>query len=136
MTDGDLTVPLISLGAMCHKGWRTKRLNPAGARVVTREKPHIPNNDLRCGRGQGAWGPGGPQDDLRGRGRSRTVGQGGGADGPGWGESRAAWSQLHASPSPVQLSTAAIRHMGPWKGKDNHHNKGARAGLLVYHALS
>lgn len=29
-----------SLGAMCHKGWRSKRLNPAGMRIVCREKAH------------------------------------------------------------------------------------------------
>ena len=39
-SDGDLTVPLISLGAMCAKGWRSKRLNPASMRVVLREKNH------------------------------------------------------------------------------------------------
>ena len=30
-TDGDGTVPLISLGYMCVKGWKEKRFNPAGA---------------------------------------------------------------------------------------------------------
>ncbi|KAG1663891.1 hypothetical protein FOA52_014704 [Chlamydomonas sp. UWO 241] len=40
MTDGDLTVPLISTGAMCHGGWRSARLNPARCRIVTREKLH------------------------------------------------------------------------------------------------
>ena len=29
-----------SLGAMCHKGWRTSHLNPAGMRIVCREKAH------------------------------------------------------------------------------------------------
>lgn len=36
-TDGDGTVPLISLGLLCRKGWRGKKLNPAGLRVVSRE---------------------------------------------------------------------------------------------------
>ncbi|GAX78751.1 hypothetical protein CEUSTIGMA_g6188.t1 [Chlamydomonas eustigma] len=50
-TDGDLTVPLISLGAMCHKGWRSKRLNPGGLRVVCREKPHVSSSSVRGGPG-------------------------------------------------------------------------------------
>ncbi|KAJ3279917.1 hypothetical protein HK104_001068, partial [Borealophlyctis nickersoniae] len=37
MTDGDATVPLISLGYMCADGWRQKRYNPSMAPVVTRE---------------------------------------------------------------------------------------------------
>ena len=36
--EGDATVPLISLGLMCRKGWQSRRLNPSGMRVVTREK--------------------------------------------------------------------------------------------------
>lgn len=36
MQEGDLTVPLLSLGAMCRGGWRTQRLNPANIPVVTR----------------------------------------------------------------------------------------------------
>lgn len=39
-SDGDLTVPLISLGAMCVKGWRGSKLNPSGIRIVVREKNH------------------------------------------------------------------------------------------------
>lgn len=31
--DGDGTVPLISLGAMCEGGWRTKKLNPHGVKA-------------------------------------------------------------------------------------------------------
>lgn len=38
--DGDATVPLISLGALCRKHWRHKKLNPGGMRVVSREFPH------------------------------------------------------------------------------------------------
>lgn len=34
--DGDITVPIISLGLMPQAGWRSKRLNPAGIRVVGR----------------------------------------------------------------------------------------------------
>lgn len=39
MTDGDGSVPLISLGYICVDAWRRKTsgLNPAGAKVVTRE---------------------------------------------------------------------------------------------------
>lgn len=41
MSDGDATVPLISLGGMCRGGWRPGgRLNPAGVRTVTREYHH------------------------------------------------------------------------------------------------
>lgn len=40
MTDGDASVPLLSLGYMCVEGWKTKKLNPSGSPVVTREYPH------------------------------------------------------------------------------------------------
>jgi phospholipid:diacylglycerol acyltransferase len=40
-TDGDGTVPLVSLGLLCRKGWKTKRLNPAGIKVVSREYKHV-----------------------------------------------------------------------------------------------
>ena len=36
-TDGDGTVPLISLGYMCSAGWKGKRLNPGGSTIITRE---------------------------------------------------------------------------------------------------
>ena len=39
-TDGDGTVPLESLGYMCTHAWKSKRLNPAGLRVLTKEYPH------------------------------------------------------------------------------------------------
>ncbi|THH18526.1 hypothetical protein EW146_g2475 [Bondarzewia mesenterica] len=42
MGEGDGTVPLLSLGAMCVEGWKRKRWNPAGIRVVTVELPHHP----------------------------------------------------------------------------------------------
>lgn len=41
--EGDGTVPLLSSGYMCAKGWRMKRYNPAGARVVLYEMPHEPS---------------------------------------------------------------------------------------------
>merc|ERR1711974_74543 len=39
-TDGDGTVPLLSLGYMCAHGWHQKRWNPHGVKVVTREYTH------------------------------------------------------------------------------------------------
>mmetsp|Transcript_6811 Transcript_6811/g.14261 ORF Transcript_6811/g.14261 Transcript_6811/m.14261 type:complete len:544 (-) Transcript_6811:1000-2631(-) len=51
-TDGDGTVPLISLGYMCAKGWKTKKLNPSGVKVTTREYQHKPATlSLRGGPG-------------------------------------------------------------------------------------
>ncbi|KAI9791480.1 MAG: hypothetical protein M1816_003824 [Peltula sp. TS41687] len=41
--EGDGTVPLLSSGYMCAKGWKMKRYNPAGARVVVYEMPHEPS---------------------------------------------------------------------------------------------
>ena len=38
--DGDGTVPLVSLGLMCRKGWKSKKLNPAGIQIVTHELKH------------------------------------------------------------------------------------------------
>jgi len=40
--EGDGTVSLISLGGMCVEGWKRKRWNPAGVKVVTYELPHQP----------------------------------------------------------------------------------------------
>ncbi|KAI8846671.1 Lecithin:cholesterol acyltransferase-domain-containing protein [Chytridium lagenaria] len=40
LSDGDISVPLISLGYMCANGWRRKRYNPSGIRIITREHPH------------------------------------------------------------------------------------------------
>jgi hypothetical protein len=48
--DGDGTVPLISLGALCAGGWRTRRLNPSGMEVMVREYPHNPGSTLRDAR--------------------------------------------------------------------------------------
>jgi hypothetical protein len=43
LDDGDGTVPLLSLGYMCARGWRGNRaLNPAGARTTVREFFHAP----------------------------------------------------------------------------------------------
>ncbi|KAI0941777.1 hypothetical protein AcW1_003574 [Taiwanofungus camphoratus] len=42
MGEGDGTVNLLSLGAMCVEGWKRKRWNPAGMRVTTVELPHNP----------------------------------------------------------------------------------------------
>ncbi len=36
MSDGDLTIPLLSMGGMCQGGWRGKRLNPARMKIVTK----------------------------------------------------------------------------------------------------
>lgn len=50
MGEGDGTVSLISLGAMCTHGWKLKRYNPAGVKVVTQEILHQPDElDLRGG---------------------------------------------------------------------------------------
>ena len=49
-SDGDGTVPIISTGLMCYKGWRTKRLNPSNIPIVSREYVHQPTSafkDLR-----------------------------------------------------------------------------------------
>eukprot|EP00727_Mastigamoeba_balamuthi_P014135 m51a1_g9344 putative phospholipid:diacylglycerol acyltransferase (608) ;mRNA; f:74168-76142 len=50
-TDGDGTVPLMSLGYMCTRGWRRPELNPAGAKTFTREYKHdpTPGLDIRGG---------------------------------------------------------------------------------------
>ncbi|KAG2454537.1 hypothetical protein HYH02_000382 [Chlamydomonas schloesseri] len=52
LSDGDGTVPLLSLGLMCRGGWREKgRLNPGGMRVVTREYKHKAVSMLQDARG-------------------------------------------------------------------------------------
>lgn len=38
--DGDGTVPLVSLGLMCRKGWKDTKLNPGGIEIVTHELKH------------------------------------------------------------------------------------------------
>ncbi|CAB4430161.1 unnamed protein product [Rhizophagus irregularis] len=49
--EGDGTVPLLSLGYMCVKGWKNPLYNPAGIKVITREFQHQvgPPLDLRGG---------------------------------------------------------------------------------------
>ncbi|KAI5452560.1 phospholipid:diacylglycerol acyltransferase [Naganishia albida] len=48
--EGDGTVPLLSLGAMCVRGWKDPKWNPAGIKVVTKEFKHEPEAlDLRGG---------------------------------------------------------------------------------------
>lgn len=52
-TDGDATVPLLSLSYMCSHGWRNfSHLNPAQMKIVTREYKHQPSTkvtDIRGG---------------------------------------------------------------------------------------
>lgn len=49
-SDGDGTVSVLSLGAMCVDGWQRKSYNPAGIRVVTHEIEHRPQGfDIRGG---------------------------------------------------------------------------------------
>ena len=43
MGEGDGTVPLMSNGYMCTKGWKIKRFNPAGVQVKVYEMPHEPD---------------------------------------------------------------------------------------------
>ncbi|KAI9787579.1 MAG: hypothetical protein M1839_000110 [Geoglossum umbratile] len=40
--EGDGTVPLLSAGYMCAKGWKLKRFNPGGSKVKIFEMPHEP----------------------------------------------------------------------------------------------
>lgn len=42
MGEGDGTVSLVSLGAMCVEGWKRPRWNPAGIKITTVELPHRP----------------------------------------------------------------------------------------------
>ncbi|KAJ0075122.1 hypothetical protein Patl1_33625 [Pistacia atlantica] len=50
--DGDQTVPVLSAGYMCAKGWRGKtRFNPSGIRTFIREYDHSPPANLLEGRG-------------------------------------------------------------------------------------
>ncbi|KAF7806780.1 phospholipid:diacylglycerol acyltransferase 1-like [Senna tora] len=50
--DGDETVPVLSAGFMCAKGWRGKtRFNPSGIRTYIREYDHAPPANLLEGRG-------------------------------------------------------------------------------------
>ena len=50
--DGDETVPVLSAGFMCAKGWRGKtRFNPSGIQTYIREYDHAPPANLLEGRG-------------------------------------------------------------------------------------
>ncbi|KAL6335338.1 hypothetical protein AAG906_029581 [Vitis piasezkii] len=50
--DGDETVPVLSAGFMCAKGWRGKtRFNPSGIQTYIREYDHAPPATLLEGRG-------------------------------------------------------------------------------------
>ncbi|KAJ8751111.1 hypothetical protein K2173_016292 [Erythroxylum novogranatense] len=50
--DGDETVPVLSAGFMCAKGWRGRtRFNPSGLRTYLREYDHAPPANLLEGRG-------------------------------------------------------------------------------------
>ncbi|KAK7265410.1 hypothetical protein RJT34_33030 [Clitoria ternatea] len=51
-SDGDETVPVLSAGFMCAKGWRGRtRFNPSGIRTYIREYDHAPPANLLEGRG-------------------------------------------------------------------------------------
>ncbi|RDA93400.1 hypothetical protein CP533_2001 [Ophiocordyceps camponoti-saundersi (nom. inval.)] len=41
--EGDGTVPLLSTGYMCNRGWHMKRYNPGGSRITVVEMPHEPD---------------------------------------------------------------------------------------------
>lgn len=50
MGEGDGTVSLLSLGAMGVQGWKRKRYNPAGVKIIVHETKHEPDTlDLRGG---------------------------------------------------------------------------------------
>ncbi|KAL8138561.1 hypothetical protein V2J09_004562 [Rumex salicifolius] len=52
LVDGDETVPALSSGFMCAKGWRGKtRFNPSGIKTFVREYDHAPPANLLEGRG-------------------------------------------------------------------------------------
>ncbi|XP_010685335.2 phospholipid:diacylglycerol acyltransferase 1 [Beta vulgaris subsp. vulgaris] len=52
LVDGDETVPVLSSGFMCAKGWRGKtKYNPSGIRTYIREYDHAPPANLLEGRG-------------------------------------------------------------------------------------
>lgn len=50
-SDGDGTVPLVSLGHMCVRGWKSKVLNPGSIQVITREHYHAPVSMIIDSRG-------------------------------------------------------------------------------------
>ncbi|KAI8994358.1 Lecithin:cholesterol acyltransferase-domain-containing protein [Gaertneriomyces semiglobifer] len=75
LTDGDATVPLLSLGYMCTEGWSHKRYNPSKIPVITREVLGKEPKLNGTGSGQGLlgfeFGFGLPSlETLRGSGKS------------------------------------------------------------------
>lgn len=50
-SDGDGTVPLVSLGFMCARGWRERKFNPGGVDVRIREYKHNPVSLIYDARG-------------------------------------------------------------------------------------
>jgi phospholipid:diacylglycerol acyltransferase len=54
--DGDGSVPLLSLGYMCVRGWKDKRVNPGEIEVVAREYAHKPASLLSSLRGGSTTG--------------------------------------------------------------------------------
>ena len=62
--EGDGTVPLLSNGYMCAKGWRIKRYNPAGVEVKVYEMPHEPDRfSPRGGPNTGKYLPSSPHSN-------------------------------------------------------------------------
>ena len=56
--EGDGTVPLLSNGYMCAKGWHIRRFNPAGVEIKVYEMPHEPDRfSPRGGPNTGKFGP-------------------------------------------------------------------------------
>ncbi|KAI5117194.1 hypothetical protein M0805_004964 [Coniferiporia weirii] len=47
--EGDGTVSLLSLGAMCVEGWKRTRWNPGGIKIITNELPHLPTPTIPRG---------------------------------------------------------------------------------------
>lgn len=67
-TDGDGTVPLLSLGYMCVEGWKKKEFNPANIKIITREILHQPVSLVSDVRG----GPNTVREVIKDRFRSLT----------------------------------------------------------------
>mgnify|MGYP004710914923 FL=1 len=62
--DGDETVPALSAGYMCAKGWRGKtRFNPSGIKTYVREYDHAPPSNLLL---EGRGTEGGAHVDIMG----------------------------------------------------------------------
>ena len=50
-TEGDGSVPLLSLGYMCSHGWKSQALNPSNVTLIVREFRHTPVSMLNDPRG-------------------------------------------------------------------------------------